>query len=517
MVDGGKNRVKKFLVITSVALVAICGVFLAFSPDILSLIVVGVMFVVILSGHVFGIVPNLLFCDGFRNGCASIDSIQKIAADNKWAALRQIQPFFHQKTLDSFFESYLDKTRKQQDSGLIVGDVEDFINEDSLELRNWRGVVLQISGVLTALGLLGTFLGLMTGISSVVFSTLDATIASIETLLQGIATAFYTSIVGVILSVIFNLVNRIVWNYTVREMNLFLEAFHTEIQPYSEEQLRAKSYLQNEEMIRLLTQINNAETSSSNQLFRDASYEQRLMVQVFSGVKNGEFSTVYEPVCKLEDRSVVKVAAHLCWKHGTLGVIHNSVYFPTIEANGYLIQLEKLLWRDVAKELSDRKRSGLRTVPVVLAVSKIFLMSTDVTRYINDLVAEFDLTPHDFEISLPTDVYMTCHAEASETERRLRKNGYRVSIHGYGGDLLDLPETNAEELVLDLNMADPERVSDIFGRSLKKNLMITAENIVSARQLAQMRKCGCEYGRGRHLYPEMTAMALIDLIDGETV
>jgi len=517
VVDGGKNRVKKFLVLISVAFVAICGVFLAFSPDILSLIVVGVMFMVILFGHIFGVVPNLLFCDGFRNGCASIDSIHKIAADSKWAALRQIQPFFHQKTLDSFFESYLDRARKQQNNGLIVGDVEDFINEDSLELRNWRGVVLQISGVLTALGLLGTFLGLMTGISSVVFSTLDATIASIETLLQGIATAFYTSIVGVILSVIFNLVNRIVWNYTVREMNLFLEAFHTEIQPYSEEQLRAKNYLQNEEMIRLLTQINNAEASSSKQLFRDTSYEQRLMVQVFAGVKNGEFSTVYEPVCKLEDRSVIKVVAQLCWKHGTLGIIHNSVYFPIIEANGYLIQLEKQLWRDVAKELSDRKKSGLRTVPVVLSASKIFLMSTDIVQYINDLIAEFDLMPRDFEVSLPADVYMACHSEVIETERHLRKTGYRVSIHGYGGDLLDLPETNAEELVVDLNMADPERISDIFSWSLKKNLMITAENIVSARQLTLMRKCGCEYGRGRHLYPEMTSMALADLIDGETV
>ena len=512
---------KKILVLTSAALVAVCGVFIAFSPDALSLIVVSVMFVVALLGHIFGVVPNLLFCDGFRNGRASVDSVGKIAADSKWAAIQQVQPIFHHKTLDGFFTSYLEKTKKQQDSGLIVGDIEDFINEDSLELRNWHGVVLQISGVLTALGLLGTFLGtflgLMTGISSVAFSTLDATIDSIETLLQGIATAFYTSIVGVILSVLFNLTNRIVWNVTVREMDLFTEKFHAEIQPFSAEQLSAKSYLQNEEMIRLLTQINNAESRSSNRLIRDISYEQRLMVQVLAGMKNGEFSTVYEPVCKLEDRSVIKAAAHLRWKHGTLGVIHNSVYFPVIEANGYLIKLEKLLWKDAAKELSARKKQALRTVPVVLSVSKIFLMSTDIVQHMNELISEFDLTPHDFELSLPSDVYMTCHAEAIETERRLRKNGYRVSIYGYGGDLLDFPETNAEELVLDLNMAEPELFSDIFGRSLKKNLKITAENIVSARQLAQMRKCGCEYGRGRHLYPEMSVAEFGDLIDGETL
>ena len=125
-------------------LLAICGVFIAFAPDVLSLIVVSVMLVVAVVGHVFGVIPNFLFCFGFRNGRASIDSIKKIAADSKWAAIRQIKPFFSQRTLDGFFDSYLEKTQKQQDDGLIIGDIEDFINEDSLEIRNWRGVVLQV-------------------------------------------------------------------------------------------------------------------------------------------------------------------------------------------------------------------------------------------------------------------------------------------------------------------------------------------------------------------------------------
>ena len=112
---------KKILVLISVLFVAVCGVFVAFSPDILSLIVVGVMAVVLLLGHLFGVLPNLLFCDGFKNGRAAVDSIRKIAADSKWAAIRQIQPIFQQKILDGFFTSYLGKTQKQLDSGCVVG------------------------------------------------------------------------------------------------------------------------------------------------------------------------------------------------------------------------------------------------------------------------------------------------------------------------------------------------------------------------------------------------------------
>lgn len=264
---------KKFLILLSVALAVICAVFIAFSPSVLSLIIVLIMLVVVAIGHVFGILPNFLFSEGFRNGRASVDSVKKIASDSKWAAIRQVKPFFKQKTLDASFETYLQKSQDQLDKGLVVSDIEDVINEDTLELRNWRGVVLQVAGVLTALGLLGTFLGLMTGISTVTFTTVDATISSIERLLEGIATAFYTSIVGVILSVVFNIANRIVWNVTLREMQLFYEKFHTEVLPYSEEQTRVSEYMQSEEVIRLLSQISNAENRRNGTLVEDASYE----------------------------------------------------------------------------------------------------------------------------------------------------------------------------------------------------------------------------------------------------
>ncbi|MBR4728605.1 MAG: EAL domain-containing protein, partial [Clostridia bacterium] len=459
---------KKFLILLSIALAIICAVFIAFSPSMLSVIIVVVMMLVMATGHIIGIRPNFQFSEGFRNGRASIESMKKIASDNKWAALRQLKPFFKQKTLDDFFELYLQKSQNQQDSGLVVSDIEDIINEDSLELRNWRGVVLQVAGVLTALGLLGTFLGLMTGISSVSFTTVEATITSIEQLLEGIATAFYTSIVGVILSVLFNISNRVVWNITLREMNLFMEQFHAEILPYAEEQTRINEYLQNEETLRLLSQINNAEIRQNGTLMQDASYEQRMMVQVLAGVENGEFSTVFEPVCKLEDRSVVKAVGRLRWTHASLGVIDESVYSPVIAANGYLLKLEQMLWRDVAAHMSELKKSGQRTVPAVLYASKVFLMGADIPALIDALIEEFDLTPRDFEISLPLEAYIACVSEAQKVEQTLLKKGYRVVIHGYDGNLIDLPETSAEEIVLDADKADPEQLGDLLTLLTKK-------------------------------------------------
>lgn len=183
---------KKVTVIISALLLIVCGIFLAVSPDYISMIVVGTMVFIMAFGYIFGVLPNMMYSMGFIRGKKKIDELKKITTSSKWIALKQITPLFEQNVLDEGFEQYIIQSESQKEKGLIVSDIEDVINEDFMALKSWRSVVLQIASILTALGLLGTFLGLVTGISNVSFGTFDATVMSIETLLQGIATAFYT-------------------------------------------------------------------------------------------------------------------------------------------------------------------------------------------------------------------------------------------------------------------------------------------------------------------------------------
>ena len=85
-----------------------------------------------------------------------------------------------------------------------------FNPDDMLAASQERIPVLAIlkgmPGTFVGLGILGTFIGFSSGLSG--FTEFDSTslMTSIETLLKGINTAFNTSIVGVILSIVFNFV-----------------------------------------------------------------------------------------------------------------------------------------------------------------------------------------------------------------------------------------------------------------------------------------------------------------------
>lgn len=496
---------KKVIIFLSAFFAAVCIVLGVLSPDYLTMGIIGIMTVAIFFGFAFGLVPNILYSQGFRNGRSSIDRTFEINADYVWTAIDRVKPFFKQRQLDEMFEVYLKNVKEQTEKGVVISDIEDTINEDTLAIHSWRGVVLQISGILTALGLLGTFLGLITGISTVEFSSAEATMESIETLLRGIGTAFYTSIVGVILSILFNIAYRLVWNIMLREMNLFTEQFHTYIQPSAEEQIRAKQYLNTEKMIETLNVLRTNSNMSLNTSATDPAQEQRMMIDILSGLRHGEFTFLLEPVCSLADRRVIKADSKLQWNHPVLGTVQPSVYMPIVEADGFVAKLDQFVWEQICITQRGWIDGGAHPVPVILNIRKTDLLALDVFDCIKALADEYELEPRFLEVAIDESAYIICHDEAKKAEKQFLQNGFKVCIANFSGNLVKLGETNADEICLDLtSMMDEGDLEKIFSQAQNAHLNLTCESISSAKELADIKRFGCLAGRGSHLYPEMS-------------
>ena len=497
---------RKVIIFLSAFFAAVCIVLGALSPDYLSMAIVGVMGAAIFFGFMFGLVPNITFIQGFRDGRKSIDRTFDINADFIWTAVERVMPFFNQRKLDEMFEGYLKNVNEQREKGVVISDIEDTFNEESLAIHSWRGVVLQISGILTALGLLGTFLGLVTGISTVEFSSAEATMESIETLLRGIGTAFYTSIVGVILSIMFNIAYRLVWNVMLREMQLFVEQFHTSIQPSADEQIRAKQYLNTEKMIETLDVLrNNSNLTINTAAAADPAQEQRMMIDILSGLRHGEFTFVLEPVCSLADRRVIKADSKLQWNHPVLGTVQPSVYMPIVEADGFIAKLDQFLWEQICSTQRAWIDEGAHPVPIILNIRKTDLLALDVFDCITTIADEQELEPRYIEVAIDESAYTICHDEAKKAEKQFLQSGFKVIIANFSGNLVKLGETNADEICLDLEaLKDEGDVESIFSQAVNARLNLTCEGITSATQLADSKRYGCLEGRGEHLYPMMS-------------
>ena len=106
-------------------------------------------------------------------------------------------------------------------------DTGEYINEETVVDKPGHAQLAElIPGLLTSLGILGTFIGLMQGLTSVDFTNAEGTIQSIPQLLGGMRFAFATSVAGISCSLLFNMFNRMAAGRTVRALDNFEDAFY---------------------------------------------------------------------------------------------------------------------------------------------------------------------------------------------------------------------------------------------------------------------------------------------------
>lgn len=498
--------------------ILLCGIALAaYAPDGISMTFIIVMEAVIALGALFGVLPLMQYSRGFQTSLKNISRAVEARNGSAWTMLEQEEEFFQQNTLDGIFRDYQAKLKSQRESGQVLSDIDEYVNDDVLALHCWQSIILQIPGTLTGLGILGTFLGLIIGIRGIGFSTVNAALSSVQTLLEGIQVAFYTSIAGVILSLLFNFVYRMAWNIMLRNLCIFTESFHKNVVPPVADQAmyrEQRSARQIAELLeRLPKNVGYSVSASSIPAAAAASpdTEQILMPQIVSALQNGEFTFLLQPRYDLNTRKIVGAEALVRWNHKKLGLLSPAVFIPLLESNGYITKLDQYIWEQVCLTIRCWIDEGLRPVPLSINVTKTDILAMDVADCFDALLKKYRLPPRSLEIEIAQNAYQQAANTVTDTESRLREDGFRVIMDGFDGDYVALNAAEgiqADALKLDLRRLAGSQsqavLSGIFEQARSLQLNIAAEGIENMEQLAALRKCGCSEGQGFFLSKPVT-------------
>ena len=129
------------------------------------------------------------------------------------------------RRLKGYWMRFLQNAEQLDRRGLPC-NVEDYINDDTVTHGPGNATLAEmIPSLLTSLGILGTFMGMMSSLSGLDFSNSDNIIAGIPTLLSGMQFAFGTSVAGVSCSIVFNMLNRIAQGSSYRAIDEFVDSF----------------------------------------------------------------------------------------------------------------------------------------------------------------------------------------------------------------------------------------------------------------------------------------------------
>lgn len=492
-----------FILILSGALMIVMA------PDIVSLIFVAIMCLIILLGMIMGLLPCTHFYQNFKSARKSIRRIASGSSNDPWLVLKQSSDLFRYPALSHIFKEYMEKANRQHDNNEIVSDVDTMINEDTLALYSWQGACLQIPGTLTGIGLLGTFLGLIMGISNIGFSSVDAALSSVETLLAGIELAFYSSIAGVILSILYNLIYKLLWNITVREMSLFLQDFHMYIMPSTAEQ---ELHFKRRSIEAILDKLDRIPKSVAEATTGDSEGRQAVVQQIQEAIHNGEFCFHLQPRCNLLTREIIGAEALIRWNNRELGVLGPDAFMDVIEKNGFIARLDQYIWEEIFKTMRTWLDNNIRPLPIAINVSGTDILAFDVPAFFAAMLNKYQVPPRYLEIEISAASYQKSGRMILEAEAALRAQGLRVIMDSFDGDFLNISTLGANPDAYKLSMGEnKEKVAQIFARAREHHFTLIANRIESMVQLTELRRAGCTEGQGFVFHAPLSINEFLEL------
>ncbi len=152
---------------------------------------------------------------------------------NLWGNYKDNAKVFEEEELQAAFDKYrlrVKGARSKRGAGVSC-DLEEYINEDLLDRVGMNFFNSGVSGTLTGLGILGTFLGLSMGLGAFSGDDIFTISDNVGSLLSGMKVAFHTSVYGIFFSLVFNVVYRSIMSDAYEVLNEFLTVFRQTAQP----------------------------------------------------------------------------------------------------------------------------------------------------------------------------------------------------------------------------------------------------------------------------------------------
>lgn len=270
----------------------------------------------------------------------------------------------------------------------------------------------------------------------------------------------------------------------------------------------------------------------NDSMIEDLKEEQELITDMVEGIKNDEFTVYFQPQYDYTTESLVGAEALVRWNHPEKGLLSPALFVPVFERNGFISQLDQIIWEKTCWYLNRWKRQGLNPVPVSVNISRRDIYEYDLVKIFNSLLAKYDLSPEMLRLEITESAYMDNPSQLIEVVENLRKNGFCLEMDDFGSgysSLNTLKEVPVDILKLDMKFisSDTETHSEteaVRGGSILSSVVrmanwlhlpVIAEGIESKTQADYLKSIGCFHMQGfyfsKPIPPEAYEALLVEL------
>lgn len=252
-----------------------------------------------------------------------------------------------------------------------------------------------------------------------------------------------------------------------------------------------------------------------------------ILTEVQKGLKYDEFTFFVQPQCDIFTDKIVGAEALVRWQHRTKGMIPPGIFIPVLEKNGFIADLDKLVWKKVCEWLRQWMDRGYQPVPISINVSRIDIFSMDVPAYLEGLLKTYRLEPSNLKVEITESAYAENDDKIVDTVKRLQELGLLVMMDDFGSgysSLNMLKSVSVDVIKIDMKFLDFDGQEDgkaisiletVVNMSKQMGLPIVVEGVETKMQEEFLRGMGCHYTQGYYYYKPLPIAEFEKLVSDE--
>lgn len=191
----------------------------------------GIMVIVYVAGLLGGMFRMNRITEALDDGAQELKNLLEEPGRVDSSRISSLNGIFHHRYLDARMQAFTDGVAKSEE-GIV--DIEQYINEDDLDVHVHKKLLEIAPDFFTSIGILGTFVGLVWGLKNFSPTDYEAMTNSVSSLVDGIKVAFLTSIYGIAMSVVYSSGMKAEYASMTGSLQRFLDTFHAYVMPTAE-------------------------------------------------------------------------------------------------------------------------------------------------------------------------------------------------------------------------------------------------------------------------------------------
>ncbi|MDO5702654.1 MAG: GGDEF domain-containing phosphodiesterase, partial [Lachnospiraceae bacterium] len=249
----------------------------------------------------------------------------------------------------------------------------------------------------------------------------------------------------------------------------------------------------------------------NNEMHQAEVYKAKLLEDFKPSLESGRFMVYFQPKFDIRpDKPVLASAEALVrWNHPELGMISPGVFIPLLEDNGLILDLDRFVWNEAARNIREWKDRLGYSVPVSVNVSRIDMLTPNLKSIFRDILAQYSLNPEDLVLEITESAYTGDSDQVITTAKELRGMGmgFRIEMDDFGTGYSSLGMLS--HLPIDALKLDMSFVRSAFGETRDVRMIeliidiadylhvpVVAEGVETEEQYLVLKAMGCDYVQG---------------------